>query len=340
MPPETSPVPLPLAALDGLLFPVPEGYTAVEVAGLAGVDEATADRLWRAMGFTTPPADEPAFGPDDRDALRSAAEVLARGVPLEDVVYQTRVTAASLSRIAEISSDAIVAELDGLRTAGLDDEQIAQAFRERGSSVGEFDRLLSYFYRRQLRAALWRKLAGFDGSSEKEDVVVGFVDLVRFTALTEHIAEDELGELIDRFETEAHERITGHAGRIIKMIGDEVMFVSDDPASAVDAALELVDEFERDDTMPPARAGLACGPVLAYGGDCFGPIVNLAARIVSVARPSSVVVPAEIHARMEGRADLSWRRLPPKRLKGIGRPPLWAVSPAQRLPRRAGPAPQ
>jgi adenylate cyclase len=112
-----------------------------------------------------------------------------------------------------------------------------------------------------------------------------------------------------------------------------VMFVAGDPAAAVEAALDLVEEFERDDTMPPARAGLAYGPVLPYGGDCFGPVVNLAARIVEVARPSTAVAPAELHDRLSGQPALEWRRLPPKRLKGIGRTPLWAVARAGRLPR-------
>ena len=78
--------------------------------------------------------------------------------------------------------------------------------------------------------------------------------------------------------------------------------------------------------MPPARAGLAVGNLLAREGDYFGPVVNLAARIVDVARPSRVVISDELHTALASYDELTMRRLPPKRLKGLGHPRLWAVA--------------
>ena len=113
------------------------------------------------------------------------------------------------------------------------------------------------------------------------------------------------------------------------MIGDEVMYVADHADQATQIALDLVSAFQLEDSVPEARAGLACGPVLAHGGDYFGPVVNLASRIVDVARPSSVLVSQEIHDLLADRPEFALRRLSPKRLKGIGRTPLFAVSPPQ-----------
>ncbi len=96
----------------------------------------------------------------------------------------------------------------------------------RGGGLPDIDHLVGYFYRRQLKAALWRKLAVPDHPARPTPLTVGFVDLVRFTALTEDIDEESLGEMIDRFESVVHERVIDRGARIVKMIGDEVMFVS------------------------------------------------------------------------------------------------------------------
>jgi class 3 adenylate cyclase len=201
-----------------------------------------------------------------------------------------------------------VAQIEQLRRAGLDSAAIATTFAK--EERPDVDRLIGYFYRRQMRAALWRKLAHPVGEAG-DALTVGFVDLVRFTEITEDIDQDSLGNLIDRFESVVHEMVTARDGRIVKMIGDEVMFVADSADAAVDVALGLVDAFRDDESVPRARAGLATGSVLAYGGDYFGPVVNLAARIA-------------------GREDLTQRPLPQLRLKGIGRTQLWAVRRSRR----------
>ncbi|HKH88042.1 MAG TPA: adenylate/guanylate cyclase domain-containing protein, partial [Acidimicrobiales bacterium] len=94
-------------------------------------------------------------------------------------------------------------------------------------------------------------------------------------------------------------------------------------------AVDLVEAFHLDDSVPSARAGITLGAVLSHGGDYFGPVVNLASRIVDVARTSTVVVSQDVYDQLADQGDFSWRRLPPKRLKGIGRTSLYAVSASQ-----------
>ncbi|HWW52304.1 MAG TPA: adenylate/guanylate cyclase domain-containing protein, partial [Acidimicrobiales bacterium] len=69
----------------------------------------------------------------------------------------------------------------------------------------------------------------------------------------------------------------------------------------------------------------ASGPVLAKDGDYFGPVVNLASRLVSVAYPGTVLVSADTHEALADDARLAWRQIRPRRLKDIGTVPLWAV---------------
>jgi adenylate cyclase len=318
----------PLLALDELLFSSQAKFTAGELAAAAGVDSELAGRLWRAMGFPPVPDDEAVFVEDDLQALRMAALALQQLAPADEVVYQTRVMAAALSRVAEVTSDNIVANINQLAGAGMSQEEIAGALSS--PDPEQIDHLIGYVYRRQLRAALWRKLADPEHIGRPATLAVGFVDLVRFTAVTEDIAEEQLGELIDRFETIVYDRVTESGGRVVKMIGDEVMFVADEAHQATTIAVDLVDTFHDEESVPAARAGLACGAVLSHGGDFFGPVVNLASRIVDVARPSTVVVSQEMHDQLADSPEFAWRRLPPKRLKGIGRASLFAVSAARR----------
>jgi len=96
--------------------------------------------------------------------------------------------------------------------------------------------------------------------------------------------------LLERFETLVLNTVVTHGGRAIKNLGDEVLFVTDDPVSAADTALALMDLISAEELMPPMHAGLAYGPVLYRGGDVFGPVVNIAARIAGLARQDSIRV--------------------------------------------------
>jgi adenylate cyclase len=314
---------LPLVALDQVLFPRQHTHTSAELVELAGTELEVAERLWRAMGFTAVADDVPIFVDDDLEALRSATKALSEGVTLDQIIYQTRVISAAMARTAEVTSDNFVARIEEHRHLGLADDEIVKVIGD--AELQDIDHLIGYFYRRQLRAAIWRKMAQPEPLADKTVLTVAFVDLVAFTAITEDIAQDQLGDMIDRFETTVHDRVTSGGGRIVKMIGDEVMFVSDDADSASKIALDLIEAFAKDESVPEARAGLATGSVLAHGGDYFGPVVNLASRIVDIARPSTVVVSDAIHDLLAERTDLIWRHLPPKRLKGIGWPTLWTV---------------
>jgi adenylate cyclase len=319
---------LPLLVLDALMFPERPRYDEASLVGMAGVDRDFARALWRAMGFPVVAEGEVAFYEDDLRALRSAAgEGISEGFAAEEmlgaaIVHQTRVMSAAMARIAEQSTDDLANIVSGLRAQGVSDDEIGRLMAT-SFQLDRFEELLWYLFRRQWRAAAWRRLAR--PAQASSPVAVGFVDLVRFAAVTEEVADEELERLILRFEAVAHDAIAEGGGRVVKMIGDAVMFVADDPERATLIAMDLVDAYAHDPLLPPARAGLSVGPVLARDGDYYGPTVNLAARIVDIARPSRVVVSDELHHALANSGHLAFRRLPPKRLKGIGRSTLWAA---------------
>src|SRR5690606_31615929 len=117
---------------------------------------------------------------------------------------------------------------------------------------------------------------------------VGFADLVGFTAQTQQLDTTALASVVGRFEAIAYDVVPARGGRVVKTIGDEVMFVHDDDVEGCRTALELARRYRDEEALSDVRVGLASGPVLERDGDVFGHTVNLASRIVSVAFPGSV----------------------------------------------------
>ena len=137
---------------------------------------------------------------------------------------------------------------------------------------------------------------------------VGFADLVDSTAWTQRVELPELSRALTTFDATASEIVVERGGRVVNVIGDSVMFVAPEPGTAVDIALTLVETFDTHELLPQVRTGVATGDVLAREGDFSGQVVNLAARAVSVARPSTLLVDRVTRGRRGLRRLLVSRR--------------------------------
>jgi adenylate cyclase len=292
-------------------------FTEDEIAARAGVDVEIARRLWRAMGFASIPPDRKVFTDLDVQALVSAARQAGMGDPaaLDQLVRQTRSISASLARVAETASDEMIDALRRMRESGLTDLEIADRVLP-AFDLETSDRLILYLYHRQLRAAVWRKVAS--AAAAEETSTVGFVDLVGFTELAQQLDEDDLSGMVGRFEALAYDTIAEHGGRVVKMIGDEVMFATPFAAPAARIALTLTAAAADDELLPEARAGLACGPTISRDGDLFGPPVNLASRAVDRARPGTVLVSEPFRDELDGDTAFDFSKPMGRRLKGLG----------------------
>jgi adenylate cyclase len=158
-----------------------------------------------------------------------------------------------------------------------------------------------YVWRRHLLAALGRRL---DADVSTGDSAVGFADLSGFTKLSQRVSVDRLAELVDEFENTAFDAVAAHGGRAVKLIGDEVMFVADSLPEAVDIGLDIAERLGAIDDMPPIHCGIAYGPTVSVGGDVFGPTANLAARLTTIARAGTLVIPRAAAAELRGRDDI------------------------------------
>jgi len=130
---------------------------------------------------------------------------------------------------------------------------------------------------------------------------------------------------VDDDQSKPAEIISQGHGRVIKTIGDEVMFVADSAVDGAPIGLDLPSRIDTDAEFPKVRVGLAYGGVLSRLGDVFGPVVNVAARLTSLARPGSVLVDRGLRDALEGQPGLTLRRLRRVSVRGYARLEPWVL---------------
>ena len=283
VPPVTDNGPDARAELEEYVLGGPRRYTRDEVAARADVPVELADRLWRALGFADVADDDTSFTDADVTAVREAVALLETGVVDEQtLIAMTRAMGQSLSRLAEWQVDSI-----GELVAGSE----AEVTEVEALDVARFllpvlERLMRHVWRRHLVATAGRAFATSADELSARSLGVGFADLVGFTSLSRQLAEEELAELIDAFEGQAADQVALHHGRVIKTVGDEILFAADGPTDVAEIGLALAELIGGGDAaLPPVRVGLAYGTVLTRLGDVYGTPVNIASRLTSLARP-------------------------------------------------------
>lgn len=328
---------LDLLAVDRLMIPSANRHMSEQVLEASALEEGVPARLWRALGFAEGVDGRETFTDQDLEALRIVFGLVSLGLASVDTAVQlTRVMGSSMERLAE----ALVAAADeshpgsdmpGFLSGDLQDrltvaQQVAFASEVVFPSV---ERLIVYAWRRHIQAAVRRRVTllrdGTGQDAHLPELTVGFADMVGFTSLSQQLSAVQLAQVVDRFEAVAHDTVVVGGGRVVKMIGDEVMFVTDLPQQAVAIAFSLVDAYADDELLSDVRVGLATGHVLARDGDYFGSVVNRASRIVNIADAGTVLVSDEVRDALRDHPGMHFEPLRPRELKDLGRVRLYAA---------------
>jgi adenylate cyclase len=271
--------------------------TLRELARRIDVDDTEMERLWIAAGL-------PAADPDDPVAFDQTAELFtliraASEIFGEDTSVQLlRTLGEMLARLADALVSAFVVAM-GVPASREDDSMLALAHvnAHAASLLGPFMVSIETLLRHHLELAR-RPFAGdfAEGQPGYETrlLAIGFADLTDSTDLAARVPFGDLAVALSDFESAANDAVHREGGRVVKMIGDEVMFCAPDITAACAIGCRLVDAVASHSILPPLRVGLAAGTVLVRYGDCFGPVVNLAARLVAQAEPGTVIAPASM----------------------------------------------
>ncbi len=289
-----------------------------QVAERFGVPVERLVEVRRAAGLAPIDSQVAVFTDDDLEAfsmLVAAAELFSWTALMQFL----RVVGSSVARIADAANALFLHDVEHpLKSAGATELDLARRGVQAMELAGGVDSMLRMLTRLHLAQALERSRSASTAVPSSPTVVmaVGFVDLVGFTPRAADMDPHALAELVTRFEATAHDVITDLGGRLVKLIGDEVMFVAVEAATACDIAIALLDTFGADPNLTP-RGGLAYGEVLARSGDYYGPTVNLAARLTEQAVPGEVLATPEVSAAAPGhRVEPAGRR----QLKGFADP--------------------
>lgn len=247
------------------------------------------NEFWSSMGFQRPDPDEPVLTARDVEVFASWNELVESGaIDVATSRSLLRANSHLADRLSLWQFEALVE--DAIRRLGLDDTTarmyVLDHMRER---VTAFERMLLHSWRRQMEALLTRldkevARRGHEDSRARFPLnrSLGFVDMVSYTS-SSAILGGAVVDLIERFEEESRQAVTEAGGRIVKTIGDAVLYIADDLATGLKVATSLIERLSADDTILPVRASFVRGDVFSRSGDVFGPTVNLASRLVDIA---------------------------------------------------------
>lgn len=309
------------ADLERLILKGEPVYNGHELAERIGIELGEARRLWRALGFPELDPSARIFTDADATALGLVRFGVEQGyVDFDTAVNLTRALGQTMSRMADWDVATLAPRPQpGESPADLGERRIDRAMELITEMGGVFEELVLYAWRRHLAAAIARTAVLTDSEDDQhtDDITVGFADIVQFTALSNEIGEDRVGDLVEIFESRCQDVVAIHGGRVIKSLGDSILFVVGEPVAALAIADGIIDVIGRDARMPDIRIGLASGPVAMRLGDVYGPPVNMAARLTGVARRNRTIID-EATAALLPPEQFEVRRLPARPLRGFG----------------------
>lgn len=302
---------------DVLQWSGPPTYSLRDAAEMLALPIADIARAWSALGLTVAGPDDPALSQADLDGLSTWADMGA-AIGDEAATGLLRMVGSAMARLSEAISSTIRAGAPNIRIDQSHDELLtAQVYRTASTFVPRLGALIDAVHRHHLRST--RAYFGHVVRDASASVVcgIGFADVSGFTRLTQQLPATDLTALLKEFTGTAADIVHAAGGRLIKFIGDEVMWVAPSPEQLVQVAVDLVGHPRVTEEGLQIRSGLDYGSVLAISGDYFGSPVNLAARLVAAAAPSQVLISADLHGLL---AD--WATAGPETLtlKGFDEP--------------------
>jgi adenylate cyclase len=317
------------AGLDHL-FSAQRTYSLDEAVGITGLDAEQLITLGAALGISQ----DGRVTEDDVQSIEIAKRMMDAGFSWDGIVEGARVYADSLRRIAEANLQMTHRYLCApLLRAGKSESEIAAAVQSAILAIApNAEAMMQHLYHRYMaEASIDHAQAHLeplapDAPLGSQVATIVFVDLSLFSSFTYLEGDEAAVDVVDRFDRAVRGACVAHRGRVVKQIGDEFMLIFRDPADAVRFAIELRHGMGHADESVQLRTGIHHGSVLYRLGDYWGNAVNVAARIVSMAMPNSILVTEPVAKAAIG-AGMQAEEIGVRSLRGMEEPlSLYRVS--------------
>lgn len=283
---------------DVLQWTGPPLYSVRTAAESLGVPADDVARAWTLLGLNAGCPDEVSLSQADVDALTTWID-MKKWLGDTAAFSFLRTLGSVMARLAEAESAVTRARVPDIQIHHTRDElATAQAYRAAAAFLPRIGALIDVVHRHHMVSARTHFERVIRDSSASVVCGVGFADISGFTALTQRLTPTELSVLLNEFSATVSDVLHADGGRIVKFIGDEVMWVSAAPHALAEAATHLVNHPRAFEVGLRVRAGLGWGDALAINGDYFGIMVNLAARLVGAARPGQILASEAMHGEL------------------------------------------
>jgi len=155
---------------------------------------------------------------------------------------------------------------------------------------------------------------------EHATTAIAFADVSGSTRLFEELGDRRAREVIGGTLSELSEIVEIHEGRVVKLIGDELMATFPDAARALRATSAMqshVTEMTAPEGVSIAiRVGVHHGDVILEEGDVYGDAVNVAARMVGMATAGQIITTRETADEVTEDMPISARSLGSLKVRG------------------------
>lgn len=306
-----------------LFSPQTQSYTLEEAVRITGLTEEQLMALAAALGLSR----DGVVTSNDIELIEIGKRMIDAGFSWDGLLEGASVYADSLRRIAEANLQMTHRYLcDPLKRAGRTEREISMAVQNAIAAIApNAEMMLQRLYIRYMAdASVDHAIAHLepqppDAPPGSMVSTIVFVDLSLFSSYTYIEGDEAAVDVIVRFDRAVRELCLVYNGRVIKQIGDEFMLIFRDPAEAVRFAVDLRDRVRFTDESVQARTGIHHGPVLYRIGDYWGNAVNVAARIVSMAMPNSILVTEPV-AKAAMSAGIEAEEIGVRSLRGMEEP--------------------
>jgi adenylate cyclase len=271
-----------------------------------GLDTIFVDRVFLALGLPAPALDD-LVREDDRELLDIVVRVRAAGVPDEALLRILRIFSVNLANIVAATRDMFRQELEEpLMARGMNDRELIARTAPLRLELQRLSYRATFLIERRLleRTVFENLIAHFERNLHTLGIATGdrdatrtiaFLDMSGFTRMTEEFGDSHAADNGTRPLAIVQDSGVQYGARLVKLLGDGAMLHFRNAGNAVRCVLQIIEAAEMAD-LPPVRAGIATGPVIARDGDYYGHTVNLAARLVAAAGSGTVLVTDTVRA--------------------------------------------